>query len=302
MVIISKDKVYLVSKYRSAVQDCEVVCTNNYDNTVAEILGTTGISKVYLDQHYIQYSLIKKIFEEGIEIEKYQDQQLKKTDADFDCLSINAILLNNIINRLLPLITAGESIKDIIRKFKSLAYSFDIQDCFVSIEPVSVSNKSSKKKIDPDMIYLLDCGIKFFGIYSDYTCTFKIHKYTKIELDCINSLIDLQHKISEEIHVGTNTKALFSNILKNWNGSNKYTLAEGFGHSVGTEIHEPFSLYSNEDLCFFDDMIFTIEPQISFIISNKMHVLRIESTFTLHHGEVKNPFLKIPYINVLEKE
>lgn len=302
VAVITNSMIYLVSKYCAFIREGKVICTNDVHEKVKEIMVACGIQKVYLDEGRIPHGLVKVLYNMDILIDVYRDEQLHKLAEDFDCLFINSVFLKKIIQCVLDEIKSGDLIRNICGRYKSVAFRYDIQDCFISIMPVKNNDKIAMQLIDPDIVYLFDCGIKYMGIYSDYTCTFKIHDYTKIELDCINLVKTLQEQISKNIKIGMSTKELLGDAKNKWNIPEYYEMSDGFGHSVGTEIHEPFSLYALDDFVFFDNMIFTIEPQVMRVVDNESQTYRIESTYTLHNGIVDNPFSTIPYINVLKKE
>ena len=208
IIVITKSTTYLVSKYYFFIKGSEVICTNRISEKVKEIMVTCEIRKVYLDERQISYGLVKDLSSMQILIDDYRDEQLKKLSEDFDCLFVNSVLLKNIIESTLKEIKSGDLIRKICQKYKSTAFLYDIQDCFISITPVKNNDEIAIQLIDPDIVYLFDCGIKYMGIYSDYTCTFKIHDYTNAELDCINVVKTLQDLISKDIKIGMGTKKL----------------------------------------------------------------------------------------------
>ena len=302
IILVSKEKIFIIGKYYADVKDVVVICTNNIIEELGVLIKTYKIHKIYLDEFYVPYGIVQRISQQGLIIDKYNDDQLCKYAEDFECILINATILKKVMHDVLNEIRSEDLIRDIHKSFKSAAYKYDIQDCFISINPVT--NESSKVlyRIDPNTVYMLDCGIKYMGLYSDFTCTFKINEYTCRELECVHVVEALQKRISECIQIGVGTKELFSAIQKECILPDYYELSYGFGHSVGTEVHESFSLYALEDFRFADNMIFTIEPQVRCIVNNVIQTYRIESTYTLHNGTVKNAFFEFPYINVLKKE
>lgn len=298
LLLITNKTVYLISKYYVSCDSVEMICTNEISISVKKILIDNDIMYLHYDENYTYSSILKSIPSSCMCINDYSEEYILKNIEDFECLQINSIILKKVIHTVIDSIYVGKEIANICREYKSIAYSYEIQDCFISIMPARMDMANNEPFVKEGLIYLLDCGIKYRGIFSDFACTFKAGEYTEEEMLCLNCITAIQEKISKEIRAGVGTKQVIDKVLSVVILPENAKISNGFGHSVGIEIHEKFSLYAKKDFCFLQNMIFTIEPTL---IYKDLSMFRLESTYMLRGDNVENPFVDIPYINIIER-
>lgn len=139
-------------------------------------------------------------------------------------------------------------------------------------------------------VYSIDCGISYYGFFSDITRLFCYDLPEKSFAQRYAFLIDLQNTTAMMIRENMHIKDLFLTLNRRYHSNLLFRRIEnGFGHGVGQRIHEGYSLCSDQKWTFQDGLSFTLEP----ILSVDNTKLRIENMYEVKNGKASriNKFL-----------
>lgn len=305
VLLIGKSKICIINKYLNTKEDKEFVISKCTNNIIKEFLTYTkkeNLKVMYADFENTSYRLIT-LAKKSMQVIHMQVESIiiHKALTDEDCVQINGILLTEIIKNWKDEINKGDSLFIIINKFKSIAFRFGAEDAFASISPVGLDLYSIYEKISDKYIYLFDFGIKYKGLFSDCTITVKFSRYEDKEVFIIKKLCAIQNEIVRNIKVDQKIGLILDKALAQIHFDYGESISIGFGHSIGIDIHEGLSITRGGNDTFIDRMIFTLEPQITINSFENFspRVFRIESTFTIFDGKIRNYFSKIPCLNEL---
>jgi len=136
----------------------------------------------------------------------------------------------------------------------------------------------------PTPIYSIDCGVAFDGFYSDITRLFCYNEPDRQVNEAYCFLLELQDTTAKIIREGIYIKDLFLTLNRKYRSNSMFKkIQNGFGHGIGRNIHEGYSLRSDQRWVFENGLSFTLEP----ILSLDYIELRIENMYALMDGQVK---------------
>lgn len=133
-------------------------------------------------------------------------------------------------------------------------------------------------------IFSIDCGISYFGFFSDITRMFCYDMLSREIKERFQFLVELQNATVNIIRENLNIKDLFITLNRRYNSNFMFKRVQsGFGHGIGKRIHEGYSLRSDQKWTFQNGYSFTLEPILSF---DDME-LRIENMYEVKNGKAR---------------
>ncbi len=117
---------------------------------------------------------------------------------------------------------------------------------------------------------VIDFGIRLKGYCSDMTRTVCLKAPSKKERRVYGLLLDAQKQAIRSIRPGMRLEEMHT-LIKEKLSKNHLRMVHAFGHSIGIEVHDPYSYEKNKRL--LPNTVFTIEPGIYF---RKKFGIRIE--------------------------
>lgn len=201
-----------------------------------------------------------------------------KNDEELFKLHCSAIITEKIIKKILSNPVACVNEKNCIK-------NMFLEECGrIGAEKnhVNISRITSAKSSRP--IYSIDCGVALDGFYSDITRLFTYNEPDKQINEAYCFLFELQDATAKIIREGMFIKDLFLILNRKYHSNSMFRkIQNGFGHGIGKDIHEGYSLRSDQRWAFENGLSFTLEP----ILSLENVELRIENMYALMNGQTK---------------
>jgi len=152
-----------------------------------------------------------------------------------------------------------------------------IKNSHINITKLNISETTTP-------IFSIDCGISFMGYFSDITRLFSYGVPCPEIMNCLQYLMELQVSTSKIIREHMHIKDMFITLYrKHYRDPLFKYIKNGFGHGIGENVHEAYSLTSNQTWSFMNSYCFTIEPILRY---NSIE-LRIENMYEIINGKAK---------------
>lgn len=290
VLLILKDKVYIITNsILYNINFGQVISTNNITNEIKTIIINNNIKNIYSDYNNLSVLMFND-FSTNTNIIDRKIDTIIKMDIDNDIMKINAIILSNIIKEFLNKISSKKTFLESKNIFQQIAFKYNISDYFFSC---SKSNKvfNSSDNLGKESILFFDCGIKYKGLYSDFTFAVKFSEFSKEEIEFLNDLENIMLFLSAKISNITSPSEIIKKLKEINIKNEKYKYLEsGFGHSVGVHVHENYSICNTEQKCFNNNLIFTLEPLFIIQSKNSLIKYRLESTYGYFDNKLVNYF------------
>ena len=200
-----------------------------------------------------------------------------KTDEELFKIQCAAILTEKILKKTLYGAVAHPYDNQYIkRKFLEECGKLGIEKTHINVSKIGISKSNIP-------IYSIDCGISVNGYYSDLTRMFCFQTSDVIFDEACLFLQNLQSITANIIREGMFVKDLFIALNRKYWGNPLFkNVRNGFGHGIGKQLHEGFSICSNQKWTFENGITFTLEP----ILNVNGVDFRIENMYALRNGKV----------------
>lgn len=274
IIILKSDYVLLGNTSLGSKSNIKGTPYNRIGSEIRKFLKQKNIKHIYCNFNYTPVSIYMNL---KYEYEIYDiNTIIKDKETDRDVMIINTDIVNYIIRETIEGIKINDTtIYDSIRKFKHLAYSFDITDCSISISD-SKNIVNLNKGYNVDNIYYFDVGIKYQGLYSDYTFCKKFSDYNVEEIKIFEKYISLHDYIINNISNKT-PGLIYKEVNQNYN------IEIGFGHVIHFRKHDNYSLNHQQEKFIPKDSVFTVEPILYYESDSRM---RLETMYDNYQNEL----------------
>lgn len=278
--LVSKDKNYFLSDFRyiqQAQNQCEgfEIITVSIENTLSKILASFNITKLGIEDNFMDVAAYLKLKKEIPDIEMTgvgQDLimiRAVKDEKELEYIAKAAEIADLAFSDILGFIKPGVREVEIADRLESFmkskgasGLSFDsiVASGLRSSLPHGVA---SDKQIEDGDFLTLDFGCIYNGYCSDMTRTIVVGKASERQKKIYSIVLEAQLKALELVKPGEickNIDAAARKIIAD-NGYSDY-FGHGLGHGVGLEVHELPVLNPLGEIRLQENMVITDEPGI----------------------------------------
>lgn len=279
VLLILKHKFFYLTNSFSNDEKYIIGCAN-FIVKIDEILKANNIGKVKADYNYLPVQYYYLLNDKYL-IENYIINYELKINNDLFVMLVNATILKKVIIELLSFVDVSKTYKVIEQQFKFIISKYDCEDFHFSI--TSNNNLTNKfENFNFIDIYYIDCGIKYQGLYSDFTIAIKFSNFSIEEKNCFKLIGELFDFIKNKENIIDYTSNALYNEIENITRRKGYKLSQGIGHGVGIKIHESVSISSLSNSGIKDKTFLAIEPML--YLNNKTY--RLEKTLGLFENKI----------------
>lgn len=278
--LIFQDRNYFLSDFRYIQQSqkqCEgfEIVTMSIENTLSKILASFNITKLGIEDNFMDVAAYLKLKQEiaGIEMTGIGQDLIMiravKDEKELEYIAKAAEIADSAFTDILNHIKPGVTEKEIADRLESFMKSKGASGLsFDSIVASGVRSSlphgvASDKQIEDGDFLTLDFGCIYNGYCSDMTRTIVVGKASDKQKKIYSIVLKAQLKALELVKPGEICKdidAAARNIIAE-NGYADY-FGHGLGHGVGLQVHELPVLNPLGDIRLQENMVITDEPGI----------------------------------------
>lgn len=260
LVVTKQTSIFLTdSRYVEAAQNtvktCDEVCEiKSVKNTLAPLLQSLGIKKIYLEQSRVTLSVLE-LLEKNMPSASFitdnsldseiNTQRSVKTKEESDKIEKAQRIAEKAFDKILTIIKPGVTEREVSLELDYTMLRLGAQALSFETIVVSGANGSmphgvpGNKKIERGDFVTMDFGAMFGGYHSDMTRTVAVGSVSTKQEQVYKTVLEAQKAGLEKIKPGTECKAVDEaarNVIKSAGYGDFF--GHGFGHGVGVEIHE----------------------------------------------------------------
>ncbi|MDD3601333.1 MAG: M24 family metallopeptidase [Defluviitoga tunisiensis] len=249
---------------------------NDVANNIISYCRNHKITTIFSDFTQIPFSIYKELKKARLNVTDVRDV-FTINKVDLDLMKINLIILEQCLQDFMEYFTPGMKIRALVKRFRSMAFEYEVSDAFISITYDTNSTVKLDYIIEEDVMYMIDCGLKYKGCYSDITILKKIGDYAKEEIEIIEQLNTVSENIRKLLLI-LPPNQIYKKI------SSKFLLESGMGHTIDVHKHGNYSICSTENTLLPNNVFFTLEPILKFRNKN----IKIEKMFVHIDSKIVN--------------
>ena len=294
---------------KEKIKNTEVIESSDLIKSAKELLKKEEIKNIIFDGNDFTYNKFQKLSEDmetefTNQINFSHLKRVIKTDEEIAILKKAAQFGRDGFERFAKYINKnGLEKKESLLFFKAVQAMSNKGKFDLSFDPIIAINENAakphalptNKKLQKDVLLLVDAGIKYKRYCSDRTCTsfydgeLNFSRKQKFKSKKQQKIYDLVYKAQlnaiEKAKVGMKASQIdnLTRSIIEKAGYGKY-FVHSTGHGVGLDIHEHPYINSKSEVIIEDNMVFTIEPGI--YLPNEFGV-RIEDTIVMKNGKAE---------------
>lgn len=309
LIMITRQNAYFLVDFRyyesayKSVDSFEIILTNNFKNTIADIIKKENLRGILLESEKMTLALAKRfeiIFDvcgaKAVKSSTLDDilfsMRMFKDKTEIENIKVAQEIAEAAFSYALPRIKIGIKEKDIaldleffMRKNGASKSAFDI---------IVVSGKNSSlphgepgsKPIEKGDFITIDMGAVYNGYSSDMTRTIAVGAVNDRQKEIYNTVLKAQTSALAQLKPGAKCSDI-DKVARDiiYNAGFKGCFGHSLGHGVGIKVHEKPNLSPNSKDVLEAGMVVTIEPGI--YIENEFGV-RIEDMVLIDDSGYKN--------------
>jgi Xaa-Pro aminopeptidase len=274
-ILLDSDPILLV--YSDGLFDClsylqflyHIKNNKNVFNNKITSIGYLGTELSYQDYLWLSKMEVTVFIDVECEVKRLLSI---KSELDLFMLRCCALLTERVLENTVDHTYRSNHIKEIENVYHEISGRIGFPDSKICITQISQSLLS------------MDCSLHFYGYYSDITRLVQIGEISQGIDKYYEFLLKVHDTTVHSIYEGMHIKDLFIKLNRKFLTDPLFRqIMNGFGHGIGYDIHENYSLYSRDNWRFQEGMTFTIEP----ILKCEYGDLRIENMYALRNNKIE---------------
>ncbi len=308
-VLVLKEKAYLLVDFRyieiskKICKSCEVIESNNFNESVKSICKKHNIDTLYLESENItmsRYNASLKAFNPcGISLvsndtlsKALSNLRLIKSKEEIEFINEAQKITEKAYLEVLNYVKPGENERNISIELERLLKKEGASDVSFDLITITGSKTSLPHGVPGDNeikegdFFTFDIGSLYNGYHSDMTRTIAVKSCDDYKREIYNIVLNAQTTALSKVKAGVKASCIDKTArdIIDKEGYKK-NFGHSTGHGVGLDIHELPFVSSKSETILSENMVITVEPGI--YIENKFGV-RIEDMVLVKENGYKN--------------
>jgi len=276
-LLLTARSAYLIvdSRYYLAAQKSQfktLLLEGNFDDFLKRFLAKKKISNLAFESNFLTYKKVKSLKKNSLKLIEtdgwIESIRQIKTPKEIATLSKAAKLADKAMAFAKHSISVGMSELQLAGRIECFIRNCGARSEAFETIVASGSNsalphhKSSRRRINPGDIVLIDLGAKYNNYVSDTTRTFLLEpvkpQFKELYLTCFEA----QKKALAKTQAGIKAADIDSAARDFIDSKYPSKFSHNLGHGIGLEVHESPGIGIKNDLALAENMVFTVEPGI----------------------------------------